>query len=64
LIANREPTHESWWGHKDDWWKIDWSEADIANLKTLINNGHEIGSHGVTHHPQRMEANRLAEARP
>jgi peptidoglycan/xylan/chitin deacetylase (PgdA/CDA1 family) len=63
LIANREPTHESWQGHKHDWWKIDWSEDDIADLKTLINDGHEIGSHSVTHHPEKMEANRLAEAR-
>ncbi len=63
LIANREPTQESWWGHKEEWWKIDWREDDIANLKNLINDGHEIGSHSVTHHPDKMPANPLAEAR-
>jgi peptidoglycan/xylan/chitin deacetylase (PgdA/CDA1 family) len=62
LVANQDPTHESW-NHKHDWWKIDWSKADIANLKTLINNGHEIGSHSVTHHPQKMQDNPSAEAR-
>jgi peptidoglycan/xylan/chitin deacetylase (PgdA/CDA1 family) len=62
LIANQDPTHESW-DHKDEWWKIDWREDDIANLKKLINDGHEIGSHSVTHHLQKMQANPLAEAR-
>jgi peptidoglycan/xylan/chitin deacetylase (PgdA/CDA1 family) len=63
LIANREPTHESWWGHKEEWWKIDWSQGDIANLRQLIKDGHEIGSHSVTHHLEKMQANPLAEAR-
>ena len=62
LIANREPIHESRRGHKADWWKIDWREDDIANLKTLINAGHEIGSHSLTHQQQTMERNPLAEA--
>ncbi len=62
LIANQDPTHESW-DHKNDWWKIDWSEDDIANLKKLVNDGHEIGSHSLTHHPQKMQSNPPAEAR-
>ncbi|MGO9229580.1 MAG: polysaccharide deacetylase family protein [Bryobacteraceae bacterium] len=61
LTANQDSTHESW-NHKNDWRKIDWSEGDIANLKKLINDGHEIGSHGVTHCLQRMQANPQAEA--
>ena|SRR5258708_28053409 len=62
LIANREPTQESWEGHRDEWWKIDWREDDIANLKKLINDGHEIGSHSLTHHQQTMQGSPLAEA--
>jgi peptidoglycan/xylan/chitin deacetylase (PgdA/CDA1 family) len=62
LIANRDPTHESWSGHNEDWWKIDWREDDIANLKKLINDGHEIGGHSLTHHLQTMKADPLAEA--
>jgi peptidoglycan/xylan/chitin deacetylase (PgdA/CDA1 family) len=63
LTANQEPTHEPWDRHRDDWWKIDWSEDDIAKLKQLINDGHEIGSHSLTHHQQNMQGNPLAEAR-
>jgi len=63
LIANRESTHESWLDHKDEWWKIDWSEGDIANLKQLIKEGHEVGSHSLTHHLEKMQADPLPEAR-
>jgi peptidoglycan/xylan/chitin deacetylase (PgdA/CDA1 family) len=62
LIANREVTHDSCYGHRDDWWKIDWREDDIANLRRVINDGHEIGSHSLTHHIQRMQGNPRAEA--
>ena len=62
LTANQHSTHDSWAGHRNDWWKIDWRKDDIANLKKLINDGHEIGSHSLTHHPQKMRANPLAEA--
>jgi peptidoglycan/xylan/chitin deacetylase (PgdA/CDA1 family) len=63
LIANQEPTLEPWLGHKEDWWKIDWRGDDIENLRRLINDGHEIGSHSVTHDLQKMQANPLFEAR-
>jgi peptidoglycan/xylan/chitin deacetylase (PgdA/CDA1 family) len=71
LIANEDPTHDRWAGHLNDWWKIDWREDDIAMLKKLIQDGHEIGSHSVTHHPTKMamqpdievrESKRLIEA--
>jgi peptidoglycan/xylan/chitin deacetylase (PgdA/CDA1 family) len=62
LTANRDSTHESWDRHRDDWWKIDWREDDIAYLRRLINDGHEIGSHSLTHHLQRMQGNPRAEA--
>jgi peptidoglycan/xylan/chitin deacetylase (PgdA/CDA1 family) len=55
LIANQEPTHESWQGHLNDWWKIDWRKDDIAMLKRLLKDGHEIGAHSVTHHRAKME---------
>jgi peptidoglycan/xylan/chitin deacetylase (PgdA/CDA1 family) len=63
LIANQEPTLEPWLGHKEDWWKIDWRGDDIETLKRLINDGHEIGSHSVTHDLQKMQANPLSAAR-
>ena len=51
LIANRNSTHDLWSGHVNDWWKIDWRPDDITMLKKLVRDGHEIGSHSVTHHP-------------
>ena len=62
LIANRDLTHDRWLGHIDDWWKIDWRADDIATLKKLIKDGHEIGSHSVTHHPSTMQSDPRAEA--
>jgi peptidoglycan/xylan/chitin deacetylase (PgdA/CDA1 family) len=55
LIANRNSTHDLWSGHSDDWWKIDWRAADIGILKTLIREGHEIGSHSVSHDPVNLK---------
>jgi peptidoglycan/xylan/chitin deacetylase (PgdA/CDA1 family) len=55
LIANRNSTHDLWSGHSDDWWKIDWRAEDIAMLKTLVREGHEIGSHSVSHHPVNLK---------
>jgi peptidoglycan/xylan/chitin deacetylase (PgdA/CDA1 family) len=55
LIANQEANHESWWGHIGDWWKIDWREEDVAMLEKLVQNGHEIGSHSVTHNLDKMD---------
>jgi peptidoglycan/xylan/chitin deacetylase (PgdA/CDA1 family) len=55
LIANRNSTHDLWSGHTDDWWKIDWRADDIAMLKTLVRDGHEIGSHSVTHDPVNLK---------
>jgi peptidoglycan/xylan/chitin deacetylase (PgdA/CDA1 family) len=63
LTANRDQTHEPWYGHTEDWWKIDWREEDIAYLRKLIRDGHEIGSHSLTHHQEKMQSNPMAEAR-
>jgi len=54
LIANQDPTHDRWAGHTNDWWKIDWQGDDVVMLRQVIQQGHEIGSHSVTHHPTKM----------
>jgi len=63
VISNQDQTHDRWLGHLNDWWKIDWREDDIAMLRELIQNGHEIGSHSVTHHPAKMAMQPESEAR-
>jgi peptidoglycan/xylan/chitin deacetylase (PgdA/CDA1 family) len=63
VIANQDATHDRWAGHTNDWWKIDWREDDIAMLKRVIRDGHEIGSHSVTHHPTKMATQPDTEAR-
>src|SRR5215467_9877118 len=63
LIANRNPTHDLWSGHTHDWWKIEWNDGDLAMLRQLVQDGHEIGSHSVTHHPTEMPKQPALEAR-
>jgi peptidoglycan/xylan/chitin deacetylase (PgdA/CDA1 family) len=63
LIANQNQTHDLWSGHTNDWWKIDWRDEDIAMLKKLLQKGHEIGSHSVTHDPNKMPTQPDVEAR-
>jgi peptidoglycan/xylan/chitin deacetylase (PgdA/CDA1 family) len=46
LLANERPFHEQL-----DWSKITWSDEDIRLLRRMIQQGHEIGSHSVTHTP-------------
>ncbi len=55
LTANTDSTHDLWSNHIDDWWKIDWRADDITMLKNVIRDGHEIGSHSVTHHPDKLK---------
>lgn len=55
LTANTDSTHDVWSNHTDDWWKIDWRADDVAMLKDVIRDGHEIGSHSVTHHPDKLK---------
>ena len=62
LIANRNPTHDLWSGHTHDWWKIQWRDDDVAMLRQLVQDGHEIGSHSVTHHPTEMPKQPALEA--
>jgi len=63
LNANQNQTHDLWSSHTNDWWKIDWRDEDIAMLKKLVQNGHEIGSHSVTHDPNKMPTQPDVEAR-
>jgi peptidoglycan/xylan/chitin deacetylase (PgdA/CDA1 family) len=63
LTANQDSTHEPWYGHTNDWWKIDWREEDISTLKKTIQAGHEIGSHSVTHNLDKMPKQPEIEAR-
>lgn len=63
LIANQDSTHDRWAGHTNDWWKIDWRDDDISMLKQLIQDGHEIGSHSVSHHPTKMQGQPEFEVR-
>lgn len=55
LSANQDPTHDLWNHHVDDWWKIDWRDEDVAMLRALVRDGHEIGSHSVSHHPEKLK---------
>jgi peptidoglycan/xylan/chitin deacetylase (PgdA/CDA1 family) len=57
LIANSDPLHEGRWP------KIDWGVIDQRNLKEMVVQGHEMGSHSVTHgqHPHREARSVLEE---
>lgn len=48
LVANTDPIHEYWLQHPV-WRKTNWTEQDNQFLRGMIQRGHEIGSHSVTH---------------
>jgi len=48
LVANTDPIHTDGFEHAD-WHKIDWNADDIGLLKGMIQRGHEIGAHSMTH---------------
>jgi peptidoglycan/xylan/chitin deacetylase (PgdA/CDA1 family) len=63
LTANTDSVHEPWLGERTKGWrKIDWREEDISTLKKVIRSGHEIGSHSVTHHGDKMREHPQIEA--
>jgi len=62
LTANQDSIHEAWNGHKHEWWKIDWRDEDVAALRRLIDNGHEVGSHSLTHRLEHIQRDPVAEA--
>jgi peptidoglycan/xylan/chitin deacetylase (PgdA/CDA1 family) len=62
LVANTDPILIDGWPHPN-WSKTDWSEKDIQSFKGMIQRGHEIGSHSVTHSPNKMAIQPDIEAR-
>src|SRR5215469_17048163 len=64
LIANDLPTHDRYTGlHDNNWWKIDWRADDIVMLRKVVEGGHEIGSHSMSHHPDMLPIQAEIEAR-
>ena len=64
LTANNESVHEPWLGAiTKGWRKIDWRAEDIAALKALLQAGHEVGSHSISHHDKTMRQQPDDEAR-
>ncbi|HXX99481.1 MAG TPA: polysaccharide deacetylase family protein [Candidatus Limnocylindrales bacterium] len=60
LIANTNPIHIDG-GQHPDWRKVDWSEQDNKLLKSMVQRGHEIGAHSITHDRTQLEANPKGE---
>src|ERR1700719_4406968 len=64
LVANTDSIFTEGWAeeHGSAWHKIDWSKEDIGLLKAIIDRGHEIGAHTITHKRQSIAANPEFEA--
>jgi glycosyltransferase involved in cell wall biosynthesis/peptidoglycan/xylan/chitin deacetylase (PgdA/CDA1 family) len=51
LVANTDRILKDGYSHPN-WNKTDWSEKDVQLFKSMVQQGHEIGAHGVHHrHP-------------
>ena len=61
LVANTDPIHTDGLEHPD-WRKINWSEPDIGLLKGMIQRGHEIGAHSMTHRRPELDDDPKFEA--
>lgn len=61
LVANTEPTLIDGYEHPD-WSKTDWNEKDVHLLKSMVQRGHEIGSHSVSHKRHLLESDPKPEA--
>jgi peptidoglycan/xylan/chitin deacetylase (PgdA/CDA1 family) len=61
LTANTDPIHIDG-GRHPDWRKVDWRIEDIALLKNLVQQGHEIGAHSVHHLYPFLDTNPKGEA--
>ena len=48
LVANTDPIHSDG-GQHPNWRRIEWTERDIDLLKGMMQHGHEIGAHSMTH---------------
>jgi len=64
LVANTDPIFTDGWAEVNgfEWHKIDWSKEDIGLLKAIIDRGHEIGAHTITHKRESIAANPEFEA--
>lgn len=61
LVANSDPIHTDGCKHPE-WRKTDWSEKDIELFKNMIQRGHEIGAHSVTHRQPELDNDPKFEA--
>ena len=64
LVANTDPVLADAWAQSMGfkWRKIAWNADDIKLLKGMVERGHEIGSHTVTHNWPRIMADPAFEA--
>lgn len=61
LVANTDPIHTDGYRHPD-WKKTTWSKSDIRLLKRMIQRGHEMGSHSVSHRRPELKKDPKGEA--
>lgn len=61
LVANTDPIHTDG-GEHPDWRKISWTKRDIALLQGMIERGHEIGAHSMTHRRPELDNDPQFEA--
>lgn len=61
LVANTDPIHTDGYQHPD-WRKTNWSEQDNQFLRSMVQRGHEIGAHSVTHRFPQLENDPKGEA--
>ena len=61
VVANTDPIHTDGLQHPD-WSKTNWSENDVQCLESMIQRGHEIGSHSVTHRRPELDLDPKGEA--
>ncbi|MGA9507944.1 MAG: polysaccharide deacetylase family protein [Candidatus Sulfotelmatobacter sp.] len=61
LVANTDSIHTD--GHEHpDWPKTNWNEKDIELFKNMIQRGHEIGAHSVSHRRPELDNDPKFEA--
>jgi peptidoglycan/xylan/chitin deacetylase (PgdA/CDA1 family) len=61
LVANTDRIHTDGFSHPA-WPKTNWSKEDTQRLKEMIDRGHEIGAHSVTHRRPELDNNPRFEA--
>jgi peptidoglycan/xylan/chitin deacetylase (PgdA/CDA1 family) len=61
LVANRDRALKDGYWHPR-WRKTDWSKADIQLFSSMIQQGHEIGSHSVHHKQPFLDRDPVFEA--